>query len=121
MLMVCAAGGKVQLVSRARRGTFLHLVAAEFDHKLRADGIASHHWLEPLNLAEVVVDIQPKPTERRRRSGVVEDQTSQSCVEPELIYLLSDGVDDRVLERDVDDFFAENVCFDEQFVLYVGF
>ena len=112
MLMVCTADGKVQHIARARRGTFLHLVTAELDHEFSADSVASETWLKPLNLAEMVVDIQPKPTERRRRCGVVEDQTSQSCVESELIHLFRDGVDHGILERDVDDFLAENVRFD---------
>jgi hypothetical protein len=120
MLMVCAAEGKVQLVSRARQGTFLHLITAEFDHELGADSISSPSWLEPFNFADMVVDIQPESTKWRRRRSIVEDQTSQSFVETEVVQLFNDGVDHGVFERDVDDLFAKDVRFDEYLVLFVG-
>ena len=68
----------------------------------------------------MVVDIHPKPTQRRRRRSVVPDQAGQLLVESALAHLLDDGVHDGVLERDVHDLLAQDVRFGEQFVLVVG-
>lgn len=83
-----------------------HLIAIELEQELTAKSIPSQSRLDPINLPLVIVNIQPKPTERRSRRGVIENEARQFLVETELSHLLDEGVDDGVLERDVQDLLA---------------